>query len=174
MHARSSPLDPTALDSTAPAPETADPGVAAASRGGSTPQHARFVPEQVFVPERQLIPEQVRPHALRLARRRCLVIPVADGRRPLARALRELLATELPDLDLVFRDHGERFDAVWVCGAGADAEPCVRLLRERHERALLVVTGRGLHSDHDGLLVAGADRVLGWPSSVDELREAFQ
>lgn len=102
------------------------------------------------------------------------MIPLAGvDRRPLARAVNELLATELPEVEMILDDDGAGFEAIWLCGAGAEAAQWVSEIRSRYPDALVVVTGRQLQAAQRDLVAAGADRVLRWPSSVLELREAF-
>jgi len=122
--------------------------------------------------EPRIQPAGLRGHRLRVVRRRCLVVPVS-GDRPHARAVVELLASEMEDLDLVLDDDGGRMDAIWICGPREDAREQVRDLRARYPESLLVITGRGLRPRDPELVEAGGDCILGWPATVDDLREAF-
>ncbi|QDU68953.1 hypothetical protein [Engelhardtia mirabilis] len=116
--------------------------------------------------------EPVRVHSLRVVRRRCLFVAVS-GDPNLVAPLPRLFASEIPDLELIFEDHGGTPDVVWICGAGPDEFDRVRAVRALYKDSTLVVTGRDLQVDQADLIGAGADRVLGWPSPVSDLRDAL-
>jgi hypothetical protein len=83
--------------------------------------------------------------------------------RALSRALVQHLSQEMPDIEFTLEERDAQH-AVWVCGYQRGSADLVAELRERHPRAVLVVTGRGpTEWWEDEVRTAGADFVCSWP-----------
>lgn len=93
--------------------------------------------------------------------------------RALAFALVQHLSQELPGIEFTLEDRRAP-DVVWVCGYERGNASAIRLLRLRHPRALVLVTGReSAELWADEVRAAGADRALAWPLDLGSLERAL-
>lgn len=94
----------------------------------------------------------------------CRVVDLVPE-RGLVGAVLPQLREEMPSLALTIDGPGP-FDAIWACGFDGGSLRVLRELRERYPQARIVVTS-GLTTPgwERGVLEAGADHALRWPTS---------